>query len=246
MRQFICLVLLPLLLCACTSTPGKKEDKYWHAAKIAAQDPLTWAPLAAAAVIAATDQDQQISDDLSSKTPIFSNQENANSQSDRMKNVLKLSAIMSAAFLPENYQSKYLTGNFFTLLSVQGATDQIKSIADRERPNGEDRESFPSGHTSQAFAAARIVHDNLALYDNLSEDSKNVLNVTAYSMAVGTAWARMEAQRHYPTDVLVGAAFGNFMATFFNEAFLNESNMRMNVGIDPDVDVLMVSLNWRF
>ncbi|MBD3343874.1 MAG: hypothetical protein GF401_02280 [Chitinivibrionales bacterium] len=31
---------------------------------------------------------------------------------------------------------------------------------------------------------------------------------------MGTGWARVEAQKHYPTDVLVGAALGNFCATF--------------------------------
>jgi len=40
-------------------------------------------------------------------------------------------------------------------------------------------------------------------------------------MASGTAWARVEAGVHYPSDVLAGAALGNFLTAFIHDAFLN-------------------------
>ena len=36
----------------------------------------------------------------------------------------------------------------------------------------------------------------------------------------GTAWARVEAGEHYPSDVLFGMALGNFFARFATGAFL--------------------------
>ena len=35
-----------------------------------------------------------------------------------------------------------------------------------------------------------------------------------------TAWARVEANQHYPSDVLVGLGLGHFMGSFFTHAFL--------------------------
>jgi membrane-associated phospholipid phosphatase len=35
------------------------------------------------------------------------------------------------------------------------------------------------------------------------------------------AWARVEARKHYPSDVLAGAALGHFLTAFIHDAFLN-------------------------
>jgi len=42
-------------------------------------------------------------------------------------------------------------------------------------------------------------------------------------VASGVAWARVEAQRHYPSDVLAGAALAHFLTAFIHDAFLNLS-----------------------
>jgi membrane-associated phospholipid phosphatase len=41
-------------------------------------------------------------------------------------------------------------------------------------------------------------------------------------LAAGTAWARVEGGVHFPSDVLAGAALGNFMGRLFQHAFLGE------------------------
>ena len=42
------------------------------------------------------------------------------------------------------------------------------------------------------------------------------------AIAAGTAWARVEAQRHYIDDVLVGYAIGHFVAAFVHDAFIEQ------------------------
>lgn len=42
-------------------------------------------------------------------------------------------------------------------------------------------------------------------------------------MAVITAWARVEGNVHYPSDVLVGAALGNFIGMFIHDAFIGRA-----------------------
>ncbi|MEK9951044.1 MAG: phosphatase PAP2 family protein [Curvibacter sp.] len=39
-------------------------------------------------------------------------------------------------------------------------------------------------------------------------------------LAGATAWARVEANQHYPSDMLVGLGLGHFLGSFFTHAFL--------------------------
>ncbi len=88
------------------------------------------------------------------------------------------------------------------------------------RPDGSDDESFPSGHTSHAFAFATLANRNLDSLDYL-EDVRAPLQVANTVLASGVAWARVEARKHYPSDVLFGAALGHFLTAFIHDAFLN-------------------------
>ena len=76
-------------------------------------------------------------------------------------------------------------------------TSSLKLLVGRTRPGGGNR-SFPSGHTSAAFAAATLIDAN----------SDGSFGVPAYGLAALTGYSRMEARRHYPSDVLAGAAIG--------------------------------------
>lgn len=60
-------------------------------------------------------------------------------------------------------------------------------------------QSFPSGHAATTFGTAAAL---------LVCDLPLGLLATAYAFAV--IWARLELYRHYPSDILVGAAIGIF------------------------------------
>ena len=99
------------------------------------------------------------------------------------------------------------------LLSIgfsQLITEVLKIIVNRERPA--DRYpyeifvsstthdgSFPSGHTSAAFATATIL---------VLENEKWYIAVPAYLWAGSVAYSRMYLGKHYPSDVMGGVMIG--------------------------------------
>jgi membrane-associated phospholipid phosphatase len=72
-----------------------------------------------------------------------------------------------------------------------------KMLVDRTRPDG-DRYSFPSGHSANAFAVATILDSHFG----------HRVGIPAYALAGATAIGRMEARRHYLSDVVFGASVG--------------------------------------
>ena len=82
------------------------------------------------------------------------------------------------------------------------ASTNLLKMATRElRPDGSDRYSFPSGHTTQAFATATF----------LSEEYKDRLPwmpYAAYTIAGTTGLLRIANNKHHIGDVLFGAGLG--------------------------------------
>lgn len=68
----------------------------------------------------------------------------------------------------------------------------------RERPDGSDHYSFPSGHSSNAFTIA----------GNLMEMYGPAVGVPALGMGVLTQISRMASNVHYLSDTIFGAALG--------------------------------------
>lgn len=78
-------------------------------------------------------------------------------------------------------------------------TPLIKHAVGRQRPNGSDNLSFPSGHATNAFAAASAL---AAHYDNW------IVPTIVYSLASGVAASRVNDHVHWPSDVIAGALIG--------------------------------------
>ncbi|HEX8428163.1 phosphatase PAP2 family protein [Hymenobacter sp.] len=96
------------------------------------------------------------------------------------------------------------------LVSVFG----LKSITGVTRPDASDNQSFPSGHTAQAFLAASIVHAEL-------RDKSQWYGVGAYGIATSVAALRMLNNKHWQSDVFAGAGIGILSAHL---AYLSHRN----------------------
>lgn len=80
---------------------------------------------------------------------------------------------------------------------AQTTTQAIKFSAKRTRPDGTTL-SFPSGHTSSAFATATVLNAEFGWK----------AGVPAYAMAAWVGASRMEGKRHFFSDVVAGATIG--------------------------------------
>jgi membrane-associated phospholipid phosphatase len=90
------------------------------------------------------------------------------------------------------------------LIATGLATELLKVTVRDKRPNSDSRDSFPSGHTSAAFAMATVLADYEPQY-----------KWPAYAVASTIGWSRVEVHSHRWDDVIAGAALGYFTARHF-------------------------------
>lgn len=85
-----------------------------------------------------------------------------------------------------------------TYLSVAAFSQSVKYAVREPRPFSGRRNSFPSGHTTTAFAGAELVRSEYGWGAGLA----------AYAMATAVGVMRMYNGRHWLNDVIAGAGFG--------------------------------------
>jgi len=91
---------------------------------------------------------------------------------------------------------------FSVAISV-GVASAIKYTAKVERPSGEhENNSFPSGHTTNAFMNATFLHKEYGQYRS------PLYSVAGYTVATATGISRELNNRHWISDVLAGAGIG--------------------------------------
>lgn len=90
-----------------------------------------------------------------------------------------------------------------------GAATGLKAVIHEERPDNSDNNSFPSGHTTFAFASATTLHRRYGWQ----------WGAPAYVVATFTGVARVAARKHHWWDVLAGAAIGTGSGWFFTSPF---------------------------
>ena len=128
-------------------------------------------------------------------------------------------------------------------------TPSIKFIVGRERPGNGDAfkfdpftsfsSSFPSGHTTQAFAVASVIAANY--------DDQPWIGATALTIAGVVGYSRINANQHYASDVLAGAAIGTAVGWS-----IVRRHRQQTTGLTPDVGLVLgggtegVIMKWRF
>lgn len=92
-----------------------------------------------------------------------------------------------------------ILGTSYLLMS--GSVLGLKSLTKIERPDGSGNNSFPSGHTATAFAGAEFLWQEY-------KDVSIWYGLSGYAVAAGTGFFRMYNDKHWLTDVAMGAGIG--------------------------------------
>jgi membrane-associated phospholipid phosphatase len=110
-------------------------------------------------------------------------------------------ALVGAALAAPAAQGDW-NGEFQAAASIGAATlvtTGLKETISKERPDGSDNRSFPSGHTSSSFAAAATLTNRYGWK----------VGLPAHALAAFVGASRIEAEKHDVVDVLAGAAIGS-------------------------------------
>lgn len=237
-RTAFALVACLLLVSACGTTPAGRAwgedatfapgwERVRFSAVSAARDPWVWGPLIGAAALQIDDWDERTADWARDHTPIFGSQHSAEEWSDDLRSASAFAHYATMVATPSGDEPvewiiNKAKGTLVSVAAVSSTvlvTNTLKHATDRERPNGQGGESFPSGHTSSSAVHTRLASRNVQVMD-ISATTEHILQAGLYALTIGTSWSRIEAGWHYPSDTLFGMALGNFVASFMNDAFL--------------------------
>lgn len=124
-----------------------------------------------------------------------------------------------------NKESKSKMMNMIEASAYAGITTGIlKRIVNQKRPHGGDRLSFPSGHTTTAFAFATTV----AL-------EHPEWKYEAFALATFAGFSRINDNQHYLHDVVMGATIGSaFAISIFNRSKAASDSYTLLPVIMPD------------
>ena len=220
----------------------------------AAMEPASWAPLAGALALQIGDADADIADWARDETPIFNSNSEADEASDFLKETAQWGAWTTAMLTPSGPdvlpwvvdKGKGFGVEYLAAEANNGLVSYMKDVSVRVRPDKSDTQSFPSGHASLAATYSTLGVRNVDAM-NIGDGAKTAARAAFFAVDAGTAWGRVEAERHYPSDVLVGMAIGHFIAEFFSSAFLGlEADSNPHLLVITTGDDAMLGLSVTF
>jgi hypothetical protein len=231
-------------------------ERVGKAARRAVLDPGTWAPAVGSAVFAIDDWDERTADWASEKHPVFGSQRFAEDYSDYAQDGLLAEALALAAVTPSGDTFKEWTLAKTRGYAVEGAalwavsasTTTLKDVTERTRPDEGSDNSFPSLHASTSMASATLANRNLQSID-MPPAARTAWQAGNYVLAGSVAWARVEGEKHFPVDVLAGAALGNMLTVFIHDAFMNlpeETEERLGFYLEPSLSGVKGAVSWKF
>jgi len=126
-----------------------------------------------------------------------------------------LAVIITTGIITDQARQKTLSDTGLlveSILTTSAVTSIIKTISHRPRPNGKGYRSYPSGHTSSAFALAAVIKNLYGKYPGCF----------AYGMAAFVASSRINDNKHYLSDVVSGALLGTLIGRGFTRQHATE------------------------
>ena len=157
---------------------------------------------------------------------IRTNNENKSLLPSRLSQVGDFWGILSplavwAIMLKSNMNKDYVSNAFVANIM---STYAIKSLSQRQRPDGSNNYSFPSGHTSNSFLAAELINQIEGI----------PLSVPFYLLSINTALSRINDKKHFLSDVVFGAAIGISIGKGFKILRKEKTDHRLKDELEKD------------
>lgn len=189
------------------------KDRLGHAFKKAYQSKVFLYSLAGAAALHVTKQDQKIANYAFTEQPLFKG--NGIDHSDFLWDTMRVVTLLTA--LPHEDASYRFGMTASSMFLSTNIVVTMKANFFRPIPNNTDEDQDnPSLHASDSFNAARLITYNI---QDLYHDVDHTHNYLPWIGASLAGWARIEDGAHYPGDILISAAVGDFAGIFMYELF---------------------------
>jgi membrane-associated phospholipid phosphatase len=139
-----------------------------------------------------------------------------------------------------------------SLMFTQGITQVIKYSVGRARPFADKGAyhfegfrthpssyslSFPSGHASTAFSLASVIAEQ---YDN------KTIDCLSYGIASLAAWARVNDNVHFASDVFFGGILGIWVGKIIVRLNKNKEDKPKEISIHPQIGLNSVGVTLNF
>ena len=140
---------------------------------------------------------------------IFSQNRTIETTGDVLLFALPITALGSSIIVGDGQGTWQFTKGF---LLNQTLTVGLKIIVKKQRPNMENYNAFPSGHTSTVFQSASFIQKRYGWK----------YGIPAYLLAGFTGYSRLNAEKHDIYDVLAGAVIGIGSTYLFTTPYQQE------------------------
>jgi hypothetical protein len=159
---------------------------------------FTWLGIGAVLASGAHPADQQVTNEMTESAGLTRSLHAGASVGGATGQLGGALATYAIGRLTGNAKITEVGGDLFRAQALtQGITAGIKLAVGRTRPDG-TAYSFPSGHTATSFASAAVLQRQFGWK----------VGIPAYGVATYVAASRVQAKRHFLSDVAFGAAIG--------------------------------------
>jgi membrane-associated phospholipid phosphatase len=149
---------------------------------------------------------------LLATNPVWAKKSNFEVTGDVLQVLVPLSGYAATFYLDDTEGRNQFYKSFLSTFLI---THTLKIAVKEKRPNNNGNQSFPSGHTSSAFQGAAFIQKRYGW--------KYGLPAYAAATLVGYSRVEDESQKHYNSDVVVGAAIGILSSYYFTTPYKNTS-----------------------
>lgn len=144
---------------------------------------------------------------------------------------LPASALASSLFFKDKKGFKQFSKGF---IINQAVTFGLKIFIDKERPNGENNNSFPSAHTSTTFQSAAFLQKRYGWK----------YGAPALALATFTGVSRINAKKHDTVDVITGALIGCMSSYIFTNK--HSKDVTKELTFSSFNDGFLVGIHFKF